>query len=334
LKINKKAVGITSGGLDSILSALILKDQGIDVFWMSFKTPFFSSDAAEKAAKTWNIPIKVQDITKEYLTLFDNPKAGFGKNMNPCMDCHVLMFALAGKEMEKQQADFIFSGEVAGQRPKSQTKNSLRYVEKNSGFPGLILRPLSAKILPETMVEKAGWVDRAKLFDIAGRSRKVQMELAKHYGVKDFPTPAGGCLLTDSIFSSRLKDLLFVQKDFEIRELSLLKYGRHFRINNSLKIIVGRSKNDNDNILRYYKSDNDILINPVSIPGPVVLIVQDKIMQGKKKEETGEIAGLICASYTKAALGEITDIHIIYPGNEKSFKVKACHNSEFRKFMI
>ena len=213
LNIKRKALGITSGGLDSILSALVLKDQGIDVFWISFMTPFFSSDAAIRAAKALNIPLKVNDITEAYIPLLNSPKAGFGKNMNPCMDCHALMFAIAGKEMEKQKADFLFSGEVVGQRPKSQTKNSLRYVEKNSGFEGLILRPLSAKLLSETIPEKRGWVDRDKLFNITGRSRKVQMEMAEKYGVKEYSSPAGGCLLTDSTFSGRLKDVLFVQKD-------------------------------------------------------------------------------------------------------------------------
>lgn len=329
MNIKRKALGITSGGLDSILSALVLKDQGIDVSWISFKTPFFSSDAAIRAADLLNIPLKVKDITKAYLPLLNDPKAGFGKNMNPCMDCHTLMFAIAGKEIEKQKADFLFSGEVMGQRPKSQTKNSLRYVEKNSGFEGLILRPLSAKLMIETIPEKRGWVDREKLLDITGRSRKIQMEMAKKYGVKDYPTPAGGCLLTDSTFSNKLKDILFVQKEYETRELYLLKHGRHFRVNKRLKVIVGRSKEDNDNILKYYRKDKDILINPASIPGPVVLIVS-----GERTEQAEKIGGLICASYTKAKPDEMTDIHIKYPDNEKNFQVKAQPNSEFKELMI
>lgn len=325
----KKALGITSGGLDSILSALILKDQGIEVSWISFKTPFFSSDTAIRAAEALNIPIKVKDITEKYLPLLESPKAGFGKNMNPCMDCHALMFAMAGKEMEKEGADFLFSGEVVGQRPKSQTKNSMRYVEKNSGFDGFILRPLSARLLPETIPEKRGWVDRTKLFDISGRSRKAQMEMARKFGIRDYPAPAGGCLLTDPGFSNRLRDLINVQQDFEIRELSLLRHGRHFRINKEIKVIVGRSKEDNDNIVNYYRKDKDILMNPASLPGPVVLIVS-----GEKTEKTERIGGLICASYTKAKSDEITDIHIVYPDKEKTFQVKARHNSEFRELMI
>ena len=325
----KKALGITSGGLDSILSALVLRDQGIEVSWICFKTPFFSADAAIRSAQIHNIPLKVEDITETYLSLLDSPKAGFGKNMNPCMDCHALMFALAGKEMKRQNADFLFSGEVVGQRPKSQTKNSMRYVEKNSGFAGLILRPLSAQSLFETIPETKGWVDRSKLLNITGRSRKIQMEMAKKYGVKDYPTPAGGCLLTDSIFSNKLRDLMYVQKDYETRELYLLKHGRHFRVDKRLKVIVGRSKEDNDNILKYYKKDKDILINPASLPGPVVLIVS-----GEEIGKIEKIGGLICASYTKAKPGDLTEIHIVYPDNEKTFQVKARHCSDFKELMI
>ncbi|MCK5312311.1 MAG: tRNA 4-thiouridine(8) synthase ThiI [Desulfobacteraceae bacterium] len=329
----KKALGITSGGLDSILSALVLKDQGIDVSWICFKTPFFSSDAAVRSAKTLNIPLKVEDITEIYLSLLKAPQAGFGKNMNPCMDCHALMFEMAGKEMKRQQADFLFSGEVVGQRPKSQTKNSMRYVEKNSGFAGLILRPLSAKLLLETIPEQKGWVDRSRLLDISGRSRKIQMEMAEKYGIKDYPTPAGGCLLTDAAFSNKLRDLMYVQKNYEIRELYLLKHGRHFRIDNRLKVIVGRSKEDNDNILKYYQKDKDTLINPASLPGPVVLIVSGD--ETDKIEKTG---GLICASYTKAKPGDLTDIHIVYPdkdsNTEKIFQVKARQCSDFKELMV
>ena len=327
-----RALGISSGGLDSILSALILKEQGVDVSWISFITPFFSSKSAEKAASTHNIPLKVKDITKPYLSLLESPKAGFGKNMNPCMDCHALMFAMAGKEMKNNKFDFLFSGEVVGQRPKSQTKNALRYVEKNSGFEGFILRPLSARLLPKTIPEQKEWVDRSKLFDISGRSRKAQMDLAKKYSVDDFPIPAGGCLLTDSIFSGKLKELMSEQEDFEIRELHLLKHGRHFRLKNRLKVIVGRKKEDNENIVKYYRKDKDILLNPASLPGPAVLIVSDK--DTKEASEAEKIASIICASYTKAKPGDATDIHIQYPDREKTIQIKAKAVSEFKELMI
>ncbi len=187
-------MGLCSGGLDSILAALVLQNQGIHVTWICFETPFFSADQARKAAA---------------LHLLHAPKAGFGKNMNPCIDCHALMFATAARVMKQDGYDFLFSGEVSGQRPKSQTRNSMRQVEKLSGCQGKILRPLSAlHLLPETEMERQGMVDRNLLLGISGRSRKVQMQKAKELGITDYPSPSGGCLLTDPGFSRRLKDLI------------------------------------------------------------------------------------------------------------------------------
>jgi tRNA U34 2-thiouridine synthase MnmA/TrmU len=192
-----RALGLCSGGLDSMLSALVLRRQGIHVEWISFETPFFSADKARRAANQTGIPLHVQDITDEYLVMLQAPPAGFGKNMNPCMDCHALMFRKAGFFMQAHGFDFLFSGEVLGQRPMSQTAPSLRYVEKHSGFDGKILRPLSARRLPETDMERQGLVDRNRLLDLSGRSRKPQMALAAEFGIGAYPSPAGGCLLTD-----------------------------------------------------------------------------------------------------------------------------------------
>ena len=158
---------------------MLLQDQGIEVIWISFETPFFSSESAQKASIQTGIPLVTLDITKEYMEMMKNPKAGFGKNMNPCMDCHALMFSMAGRILQDRKFDFLFSGEVLGQRPKSQNRNSLQYVSKKSGFQGLILRPLSAQLLPETTAEKNGLVDRTKLLNISGRSRKIQMNMAR-----------------------------------------------------------------------------------------------------------------------------------------------------------
>jgi len=208
IKKNVKGLGLCSGGLDSILAALVLREQGIDVEWIAFETPFFSADKARKASFNHGISLIVKDITKRYMPMLKNPKCGYGKNMNPCMDCHALMFRIAGEMMQETESDFLFSGEVMGQRPMSQNKNSLRYVEKNSGYDGYILRPLSAKVLPETPMELNGLVDREKLCDFSGRSRKPQMALAKQFGVVDYPAPAGGCLLTDGGYARKKSRLL------------------------------------------------------------------------------------------------------------------------------
>ncbi|CCK81503.1 DUF814 domain-containing protein [Desulfobacula toluolica] len=333
MKFNKtarqvKGLGLCSGGLDSILSALLLQRQGIDVTWICFETPFFSSESAQKASSHTGISLIKMDITDEYMEMMKNPKAGFGKNMNPCMDCHALMFSKAGEVLKNQGFDFLFSGEVLGQRPKSQNKNSLRYVEKNSGFDGQILRPLSAKLLSKTLAEQKGLVDREQLMDISGRSRKIQMQMAQDFGVKEYPAPAGGCLLTDKIFSNRLKDLMDTQKIFNTRELHFLKYGRHFRLDSKTKIIAGRSKNDNTHLLNYFDKDKDILLKHVKLPGP------DVILTGNATPENIQTAAGICAGYTKSKPGETAKIRIIKKETEDFITVITVPASNFKNLMI
>jgi tRNA U34 2-thiouridine synthase MnmA/TrmU len=256
------------------------------------------------------------------------PKGGFGKNMNPCVDCHTMMFALAGARMREQGFDFLFSGEVLGQRPKSQTKNALRSVEKNSGFDGDILRPLSARCLPETRMEQEGLVDRAKLLDITGRSRKVQMQMAREFGIKEYPAPAGGCLLTDKLFSNRLRDLLYVQKTDETRLLHLLKFGRHFRLDNGCKLIVGRSKNDNEQILSWYDKTRDTRLRHADMAGPDVLLM------GKVSQDHIETAARITAGYTKSKPGETAAIRVVEKGKETLRKVETPQPGAFEDLMI
>ncbi len=323
-----KGLGLCSGGLDSILSALVLQRQNIETTWICFETPFFSSRAAKKASRMTGIPLITLDITEDYMKMMKAPKAGFGKNMNPCMDCHALMFAKAGELLQKNGFHFLFSGEVLGQRPKSQNKNSLRYVEKNSGFDGLILRPLCAKCLPETRVEKMGLVNREQLLDITGRSRKVQMALAEEFEITDYPSPAGGCLLTDIGFSSRLKDLMEIQQTFEYRELFLLKNGRHFRLDNQTKVIVGRNRNDNVHLLKHFNPSADILIKHHRMAGP------DVILTGTQSLEHIETAAGICAAYTKARPGEISEM-AVSKGDEKNIiRIKTLRPADFEHLMI
>ena len=267
-----RALGLCSGGLDSILSALLLREQGVDVQWITFETPFFSADKARKAAAATGVPLTIRRITPVYMEMMRSPSVRFGKNMNPCMDCHALMFRLAGEMMSERGLDFLFSGEVLGQRPMSQNRTSLRYVEKHSGYDGYILRPLSALRLPETMMEQNGLVARHRLLGITGRSRKQQLELAKTFGLTDFPAPAGGCLLTDKIFSRRLKDLLDHQADCPEKDLELLNHGRHLRLTASTKIVVGRTRQDNDQIGRCIDPQTDMVLKTKDFPGPLVVI--------------------------------------------------------------
>ena len=193
-----KALALFSGGLDSILAAQLLEEQGVDIAGICFESPFFSAQRAHQSARYIGLPLAVTDITEPMLTIVMSPRHGYGKGLNPCIDCHALMFRVAGEMLKGEGARFMISGEVLGQRPMSQNLRSLSIISRESGFDGLILRPLSAKRLPETIAEREGWVDRERLLDLSGRSRKPQIELAKRYGVEKYPSPAGGCLLTDT----------------------------------------------------------------------------------------------------------------------------------------
>jgi len=323
-----RALGLCSGGLDSTLAGLILRDQGIEVEWVTFETPFFTATKARRASEKTGIPLTVKPIYQVYIKMLRNPPAGYGKQMNPCMDCHALMFKLAGEVMKKNNFDFLFSGEVLGQRPMSQNKSSLMYVAKHSGFKGYILRPLSAKNLPETIPEKEGLVDRERLLDIAGRSRKRQIALASKFGITDYPAPAGGCLLTDVGYSRRLKDLFDHQNECSEEELHLLKFGRHFRLNRDTKLIVGRTEEDNENILKYHNAQTDTIIDVKDHPSPIALVPHDD------SKEVVYLASSICVGYSKAS--NLTPIEVVVksPAGKQVIEVIGIPTADFKKLLI
>ena len=321
-------MGLCSGGLDSMLAGLILRDQGIDVEWVTFETPFFSSARARKASKLTGIPLTVKSITDEYLKMLSNPPGGYGKYMNPCLDCHAMMFKIAGDMMNERKVDFLFSGEVLGQRPMSQTRPSLRYVEKHSGYDGYILRPLCAKRLAETIPEKKGLVNREQLLDLAGRSRKTQIKLAQSYGITEYPTPAGGCLLTDKGFSRRLRDLFDHQSTWTENELHLLKFGRHLRVNENTKIIIGRTQDDNQNILNYHDPGTDTVLKVKEYPGPITLVPR-----GSSKEIL-TLAASICVGYSKAPSLSPVEVSVSNPKNSQTITVLGIPPKDIQRFMI
>ena len=291
-KLKIISIGLLSGGLDSILAAKVIKDQGVEVIGIAFESPFFNAENAIKAAKELGIKLIVKDIFPEHLEVIKNPKHGFGQNMNPCIDCHALMIREAGKIMEEEEYHFIFTGEVLNERPMSQTKRALKLVAKLSGYQDFLLRPLSARLLPETKAEQYGLVDRRRLLNIQGRSRKHQLELVKKYGIKKFPNPGGGCLLTDPIFSKKLKELLENTEGYSLRDIELLKLGRHFRIQGK-KVIIGRNKEENQR-LKEMAAGKDIVLSAEHVPGPIALICG-----GGGKRIIKKAAG-ICARYSDA----------------------------------
>ncbi|MFO7839961.1 MAG: tRNA 4-thiouridine(8) synthase ThiI [Desulfosalsimonadaceae bacterium] len=325
-----KALGLCSGGLDSILAALLLRSQGITVCWLAFETPFFTAEKARAAASKNNIPLIVKDITRRYMAMLTRPRCGYGQGMNPCLDCHALMFRIAGGMLEASESDFLFSGEVLGQRPMSQTRAGLRFVEKNSRFAGYILRPLSAQLLDPTWMERQGLVNRERLCGFSGRSRKPQIALAEALGVQDFPAPAGGCLLTDRGYSQRLKDLLDHQPDPGRAELELLKYGRHLRADERARIVVGRNKSDNESIMAWYREESDILIRMKTWPGPVVLIPGGS----EAEKQTVLWAASVCAGYSKAPPKEDAEVTLQYPGGRDVVMVRPIPAGRLQSLMI
>jgi tRNA-specific 2-thiouridylase len=260
-----RALCVFSGGLDSMLAAELTRAQGVDVLALFFETPFFASPKAKTSAKSIQLPFKVVDITQRHLEVVRHPKHGYGGNMNPCIDCHALMFRIAGEMLEQEEGSFVITGEVLGQRPMSQNRKSLALIAIESGLEGLLLRPLSAKLLPVTIPERRGWVKRELLMDFQGRSRKPQMTLAARLNINEYPSPAGGCLLTEKAFSRRLRDLFRFSAEPETREIELLKLGRHFRISSDTKLIVGRNKKENEAI-QALSAEKDLLMTSMSVP--------------------------------------------------------------------
>ncbi len=269
--MQKKALIVFSGGLDSILAAEVLKRQDFEVTALTFVTPFFDAEKAKESTQKLEIKHIVKEITKEHLKIVKNPPRGYGKNMNPCIDCHGFMFKLAGKIMQEKGIDLLATGEVLGQRPFSQNKQALKLIEKIAGLENRILRPLCAKNLPETDYEKEGLIDREELLDFEGKSRKPQLALAKKYKIDYFPSPAGGCLLTDPGFSKRLKDLFEHHPEAQEDEINLLKVGRQFWAGEN-KVIIGRDKVDNQNLKDIFSKHTMIMLKLAEYPGPLGVV--------------------------------------------------------------
>lgn len=292
MKHKVRALVLFSGGLDSTLAVKVLEKQNIEVVALSFVSYFFDDTKAKISAEKNNLNLRSVNFADIHCEVVKNPKRGYGKAMNPCIDCHLLMIREAGKIMLEEGFDFVATGEILGQRPMSQNLNALNLIAKESGLDGRLLRPLSAKLLEETEVEKQGLVDREQLLDISGRSRQRQFELVKELGVEYYPSPGGGCMLTEIEFGKKLKKLLHTIEKPTASDFALLQVGRIFWVGD-MRIFVGRNNEENAK-LKKIKEENDVLVELQDFMGPITL-VRGKIMDETVIEEAKKIT----ASYSK-----------------------------------
>jgi len=310
-----RAISLFSGGLDSMLAIKLIADQGVDVTALHIFTGFGGvkdvRDELERRAKMAGADFLSVDVREDYIqkVLFD-PVYGYGKNFNPCIDCHGYMFKVAKYMLKDLNASFLVTGEVLGQRPMSQRKDALKQVQKLAEDEDkLIVRPLCAKLLEPTKPELEGWIDREKLLDISGRNRQRQLELAKNFGWDDYESPAGGCLLTEPIYSQKMEEFLKYER-FEVEDIDLLKYGRHFRLPDGAKLIVGRHKEDNEGLQKI--ENKDYISFKLPVPGPFSLIHKNA------SESDLKLASQIAITYGKSEKGREYEVEIL----DKVYKIK------------
>jgi tRNA-specific 2-thiouridylase len=329
-----KALALLSGGLDSTVAIKIVREAGIEVEAINFTSPFCRCSGAEGgcgaaaiAAKQLDVKLHYQKCGDDYLRLVENPPHGYGKRMNPCLDCRIHKFKLAYAKMLEIGASFLVTGEVIDQRPNSQRRDALDIVERDSGLRGLILRPLSAKHLRPTIPEEKGWIDRSKLLDIKGRGRRQQMDLAESYGIKDYPCPGGGCLLTYEEYSLKVKDLIEFDGGLSIKTVNLLRLGRHMRLSPKVKIIIGKDLPENEQLKRL-ATDQDVILELADFDGPITLLIDEA------SDELLNLAAAITAGFSKAP-GEV-DVKVLVTRGEKREElwVKALGREESKAYYV
>ncbi len=314
---SRSALALLSGGLDSALAIYLVKQQGIDVVGVHFTSFFATADPSGKdspvirTAGQLGVPVHFQTKGDDFLEIIRSPRYGYGKNLNPCIDCRIYTLKRTRDLLKQFGASFIVTGEVVGQRPMSQRRNTLRLIEKQAECEGLVLRPLSAKSLPVTIPEERRIVDREQLLGITGRGRKTQLRLASEIGLTGFQAPAGGCLLTDKGFTARLRDLLQDGTELSQADLQLLSIGRHMRLRPGLKIVIGRDEKDNDTLEHF--AARHMTMTPVDFPGPVVVV------QGRPQYPEEELLiARILKRYAKK--GQLNDsVCVKVPGEPERF---------------
>lgn len=309
-----KALALFSGGLDSLLAIKIIKDMGIDVLALHFNIGFVGkndkSEALKEILAQIDVPLKVIDIRKQFFdeVLFA-PKYGYGKYFNPCIDCHGNMFSHAFSLLESEGASFVISGEVLGQRPKSQRAEALLQVEKLCNAQGLVVRPMSAKLLPITIPEQKGWIDRERLMDIHGRGRERQLKMVEEYGIKNYAKPGGGCLLTDTSIANKIKDLQS-HREIVFEDMEMVKYGRYFILPNGGRCVIARNEEENQKLsFKHPKMSKIELLNCL---GPLGLVEKDSSQEDK------EMAIALTLTYGKTEMDKTYKVH--FEGREVEMK--------------
>jgi tRNA U34 2-thiouridine synthase MnmA/TrmU len=329
-----RALGLMSGGLDSTLAAHLMRSQGVEVLGLHFSTGFcvadrhrlignvnnpgrpYRNDAVHAGAQL-RVPVEIIDIREHYMErVVLQPRHGYGAGMNPCIDCRIYMLQQAHVVLQERGYDFVFTGEVLGQRPLSQRRVPMQQIAEESGLHGLLLRPLSARLMPPTVAEQRGWVDRAQLFAMSGRSRAPQIALAEELGVIDYPQPSGGCCyLPDENFARKLRDLLAHRgPHLEPDEMMLLKLGRHFRLSSTLKAIVGRNQDENGLLERFTSSRGDLRVEDRT--GALTLL------EGSASADSLELACRIAARYSTGRDEERVRVRWRHDGAEGTLMVE------------
>ena len=333
-KEKKKIVALLSGGLDSTLAIKTMQKQGFEVSAVAIKTPFCDFDCGRgcgfeirEKADNLGVNLKTVYLGDEYIEMLKHPKHGFGSGMNPCIDCRAMMFEAGKKHMEEIGAEFIISGEVLGQRPMSQFAPALKKIEKLSNLEGKIVRPLSAALLPATDPEKNGLIKRKDLGMIRGRSRKEQLKMAKEFGIEDPPNAGGGCLLTDPAFSLRAIDLFKHIETPTTNDIDLLKIGRHFRLDQNTKLIVGRNKDENE-IMHALALSNDILLEAKEHVGPTTLL------RGNGIEKHIEFSAKITLRYSDAPKNETGVVTVHKNEGVTEISVDCAEEISYTQFRI
>jgi tRNA-specific 2-thiouridylase len=327
--MQRKAIALFSGGLDSTLAIRLMQVQGVHVEAIHFTSPFFGvspdSDCgkydARRAAEMIGVPLTIQNLGEEYLEMLRNPVHGYGKAINPCIDCHAYFLRKAKEFMLSTGADFVITGEVLGQRPKSQRRDALAIVERDGELQGLLLRPLSAQLLPLTIPEKEGWVDREQLPSIRGRSRKIQMQLAIELGVKEYPNPAGGCLLTELSYASKVRDIFDHSEKLKARDFRLLRLGRHFRLDTETRLVIGRDDRENSLLFESVK-EGETAFRWDEGGSPLGLLV------GEASIDKLQTAARILLRYTRSEKGVSARLKIISGTGEKTFSCNHDFNEK------